>query len=253
MQEIPKLVKDLGIARLTNAVYVGTMKFTLDQVQALLDGEHKDDVPEKLRRQWQDFAAAYEEVDDAYALTLRSAITDEIAALDGEGDQLVLAVKGIAEAAMRMDFDPERQQAATYFDEHWRKYKINPQENMLSEWSKVQQACQEATTDGQMEQAAKTISIHAAILRLASIAETIREKITERAATLPEFQQMKKARATMDPEYKLLILMLNAFAIATDRPGIYEDLIATLNNNIDYVKLHAVNKGSRPAENTSEA
>ena len=32
MQKIPTLVQDLGVARLTNSVYVGTMKFTVEQV-----------------------------------------------------------------------------------------------------------------------------------------------------------------------------------------------------------------------------
>ena len=32
MEQIPVLVDELGVARLQNAVYVGLMKFTLDQM-----------------------------------------------------------------------------------------------------------------------------------------------------------------------------------------------------------------------------
>lgn len=61
MQKIPTLVQDLGIARLTNAVYVGTMKFTAEQAQAFLDDFLPDYEPVSLlRAQLADMKTAYD-------------------------------------------------------------------------------------------------------------------------------------------------------------------------------------------------
>lgn len=251
MQQIPQLVQELGVARLTNSVYVGTMKFTVDEVKKFINSEYfttERPVPELLKNQFIDFQSAYMVVDDAYALTQRSAITDEIAALDKEGDQLVYAVKGVVEAAQRMTFDAERVQRANYYAEFLKKYRIDPTENMISEWSKVQQACQEAERNYQLELAEKELGITAAMDRLKVIADTIRQKITERSSQLPEAQQMKNARTAMDPEYRALILILNSFAVTAADQYVYEEIIKTLNQNINYVRIHAMSKSSAGGE-----
>lgn len=245
MQQLPTLVQDLGVARLTNAVYVGTMKFTVDEVRKFINGDtfsEDNPVPELLKNQFQDTAVAYTAVDRAYAVTLRSAISDDIAALDREGDQLIYAVKGMVEAAMRMAFDEERVTQAQLYNEFLKKYKIDPAENMISEWSKVQQACDEAKRTAKLIQAGKALGLTATMERLAVIADTIREKISKRAAQLPELQLMKNARAAMDPEYRALILVLNSFAVTASQPIFYRDILRTLNDNINYIRIHAMSK-----------
>ena len=250
MQQIPTLIQDLALTRLTNAVYVGTMKFTYDEVKKFKDSRFttENPAPAKLTAQLTDFRYAYERVNDAYALTLRSAITDQIAALDTEGDQLIYAVKGIVEAAQRMTFDTEKVQRANYYAEFLKKYKIDPTENMISEWSKVQQACEEAETNYQLELAEAKLGITEAMDRLKVIANSIREKITQRSSELPEAQQMKNARAAMDPEYKALTLIINSLAVCANSIYDYEDIIKTLNKNITYVKTHAISKAGSGEE-----
>ena len=250
MQQIPTLIQDLALTRLTNAVYVGTMKFTYDEVKKFKDSRFttENPAPAKLTAQLTDFRYAYERVNDAYALTLRSAITDQIAALDTEGDQLIYAVKGIVEAAQRMTFDTEKVQRANYYAEFLKKYKIDPTENMISEWSKVQQACEEADMNAQVDVAATKLGIKPAIVRLGVIADTIRAKITQRSSELPEAQQMKNARAAMDPEYKALVLIINSLAVCADSNYPYGEIIKTLNQNITYVKTHAISKAGSGEE-----
>lgn len=247
MQQIQNLVKELGVARLTNSVYVGTMKFTVDEVSKFVNGPSfttDEPAPELLRKQLQDTMTAYDTLNEAYAVTLRSAISDEIAELDGEGDQLIYAVKGIVEAALRMAFDETKVQKAQIYNEFLKKYKIDPQENLISEWAKVQQACEEARQSAKLTKAEEVLGITTAMDRLEAIADTIRRKISERAAQLPDLQQMKTARATMDPEYRTLILILNSFAITAPAPEIYAGIIRTLNDNINYVRIHAMTKPS---------
>ena len=250
MQQIPTLIQDLALTRLTNAVYVGTMKFTYDEVKKFKDSQFttENPAPAKLTAQLADFQSAFQTVNDAYALTLRSAITDQIAALDSEGDQLIYAVKGIVEAAQRMAFDEERVRWANIFAEFLKKYKIDPTENMISEWSKVQQACEEADMNAQVDVAATKLGIKPAIVRLGVIADTIREKITQRSSELPEAQQMKNARAAMDPEYKALVLIINSLAVCADSNYPYGEIIKTLNQNITYVKTHAISKAGSGEE-----
>lgn len=243
MQKIPTLVQDLGIARLTNSVYVGTMKFTVEQVEAFVK-EFPAQTPdvEMLRNQLDDAKAAYKTLNDAYARTLRSAITDEISGLDTEGDQLYMGVKQTDEAALKMAFDAEKVSAAKLYQELLKKYNVDTKENMISEWSKIQQLCEEASSTEALKNAAKTLGIDKAMERLAAIADTIRLRITQRSSELPEAQQMKKARAAMDPEYKTLIQVLNASAVIYGQTGHFDELIRTLNDNINYVKIHAITK-----------
>lgn len=244
MVNIPTLVQDLALTKLTNSVYVGTMKFTIDTVEAFvlsLPSEHPD--VEMVAEQLREAKKAYQTLDAAYKLTLRSALTDEIAALDAEGDQVFLAVKEMVAAALRMTFDAEKMRQAQVYSEFLRKYKVNVQENMISEWSKLQQLCEEAASTEALTQAEAALGLTAAMDRLTAIAAQIRQKITQRSGELPEAEQMKKARAAMDPEYKALIVVINSSAVFTTNPA-YNNVIKTLNGNINYVRIHAMSKSA---------
>ena len=245
MITLPTLVHDLNIARLTNSVYVGTMKFTIENIEAFTNN-FPSEIPdvEMLRAALTSARAAWKALDEAYAKTLRSAITDDITALDAEGDQLYMAVKQTVEGAARMTFDPARVQAAKLYLEMLKKYKVNVQENMIAEWSKIQQLCEEAAASEAIGQAETTLGIATAMDRLTAIATEIRQKITERSGELPEAQQMKKARAQMDPEYRALIQVLNASAIIYGQVSDFSGIIKKLNDNINYVRIHAMAKGT---------
>ena len=242
MVNIPILIPEFGIARLTNSVYVGTMKFTIDTVVAFL-GEFPSEHPDVVlvTEQLAEMRKAYQTLDAAYALTLRSAVTDEIAALDAEGDQVFLAVKEMVAAAMRLTFDTEKLRHAQVYSEFLKKYKVNVQENMISEWSKIQQLCEEAAASQTLTQAEAALGMTAAMDRLTAIATQIRQKITQRSGELPEAEQMKKARAAMDPEYRAMITVINASAVFT-RNTSFDNLIKTLNGNLNYVRIHAMSK-----------
>lgn len=243
MISIPTLVNELNLARLTNSVFVGTMKFTVENVEAFtLEFPSEHPSVEMLRTALTSAKAAYRVLDEAYAKTLRSAITDDITALDAEGDQLYMAVKQTVEGAAKMTFDPARMQAAKLYIEMLKKYKIDTKENMISEWSKIQQLCEEAAASETIGQAEQTLGIATAMDCLTAIVAQIREKITQRSGELPEAQQMKKARTAMDPEYRTLIQVLNASAIIYGQSSDFSGIIKMLNDNINYVKIHAMSK-----------
>lgn len=242
MERIPTQVEEFALNRLTNAVVVGQCKFTADHFDAYFTQQNP--APAKLQRQLASFKAAYQRLDEAYALTLRSATTDIIAALDQEGDQLLYGVKGMYEACERMTFDTTRAAAAKTIREYWKKYKIDPAENMLSEWSKVQQATDEYAQSTPLQQAGALIGISSVMTRLAAIAADIRARILERSLELPEAQAMKNARLAVYPEYRTLILLLNAYIAVDDDTTRYDELVRILNSNIDYTRRHAMARGT---------
>ena len=52
----------------------------------------------------------------------------------------------------------------------------------------------------------------------------------------PTKSQMKAACAQMEPEYRWLIQLLNAYALIDQDEQRYQSLIGALNQNIDYLK-----------------
>jgi len=243
MIQIPEQVKDAPIVRMKNAVLVGTMKFTLDRFDASFDAE-ENPAPPRLAAQLAEFRTSYEALNAAYALTRESLITQDIAALDEEGDQLYLGLKETVEGARRMTYMPARKEAGDRLMVFLKKYRIDVRENMIEEWSKLQQMTEEADGDVLVRQDIATLGLTDLMTRLTAIAAELRQKMTERSAGLPAQKAMKQAREAVYPEYRALILLLNAFAVTDSEPDRYAALISQLNNNIDYVKIHAMTKGT---------
>ena len=243
MIQIPEQVKDAPIVRMKNAVLVGTMKFTLDRFDASFDAE-ENPAPPRLAAQLAEFRASYDALNTAYALTRESLITQDIAALDEEGDQLYLGLKETVEGARRMTYMPARKEAGDRLMVFLKKYRIDVRENMIEEWSKLQQMTEEADGDVLVRQDIATLGLTDLMTRLTAIAAELRQKMTERSAGLPAQKAMKQAREAVYPEYRALILLLNAFAVTDSEPDRYAALIFQLNNNIDYVKIHAMTKGT---------
>ena len=240
MIQIPELVQDAPLSRMTNAVYVGLMKFTIDQFYLIFP--EGSTPPARLGAQLGEAMAAYRRLNDAFALTRESLITQDIYNLDNEGDQLYLGWRETIEGARRMTYLLQRKQAG---DRLWvfnKKYKIDVKENMISEWSKIQQMCEEGNASDTISADIATLGLTDMWARLTAIADELREKLTERSMELPSLKVMKQARAEMDPEYKTLIDVLNAYAMTDSDVHRYETLITTLNRNIDYVKIHAITK-----------
>lgn len=243
MIQIPEQVKDAPLVRMKNAVLVGTMKFTLDRFDASFDAE-ENPAPPRLAAQLAEFRASYDALNTAYALTRESLITQDIAALDEEGDQLYLGLKETVEGARRMTYMPARKEAGDRLMVFLKKYRIDVRENMIEEWSKLEQMTEEADGDVLVRQDIATLGLTDLMTRLTAIAAELRQKMTERSAGLPAQKAMKQAREAVYPEYRALILLLNAFAVTDSEPERYSALISQLNNNIDYVKIHAMTKGT---------
>lgn len=190
--------------------------------------------------QLESFDAAYAVLNRIYASNRESLLTREISDLDTEGDQLYLGITGMVEASLRMTFDPARVQAAERIALAQKKYKVDVRENMISEWSKLQQMTEEIAGDAQLSQDAATLGIAPALTRLAEIADEIPAKISERSAQTADVQAMKQAREAIYPEYRALILLFNSYTAIDSNPNRFAALIKALNDNINYVRIHAM-------------
>ena len=241
MIQLPILVQDAPIVRMTNSVLVGTVKFTLEQFNAFFNASNP--APARLTGQFASFGTSYDRLNAAYALTRTSLLTGDIANLDSEGDQLYLAVKETSEAAQRMTYVVARKQAGDRNMVFLKKYKINTKENFVSEWSKLQQLTEEANASAQITADMATLGLTEVMARLTDIAAQLREFLTQRNAELPSQKAMQLAREAIYPEYRALIDLLNAFAMVDENVNRYATLIQALNRNIDYVRVHAMTNG----------
>ncbi len=242
MVQIPNLVQDLSLRSQTNAVMIDTARFTLEQFNRFFSTANP--APAKLAAQLASYSAAYDRLNSSYAMQMKSLDTAQISSLDSEGDQLFYAVTGTVDAFMRMTFDAEKQRKAEVFSAFIRKFSIDTRENMISEWSKIQQACEEWAGSAALQEAATALGLSGAMARLQTIAATLRQTITQRSEDAPQAQAMKQAREAFYPEYRALILLLNSFAAVDDDPARFSQLVGTLNRNIDYVRIHAMSDSS---------
>jgi len=240
MIELSNQVQDAPMVRMQNAVLVSHCKFTLDQLNNNFNDANP--IPEKMAQQLQNFSKAYDVLNAAYAVQQKSKETADIAALDQEGDQLISALKGMIGAAQRMSFDPERVAAAQSLGDTFAKYHVDATENLISEWSKMQQFVEEVTHDTKLNTHAERLGIDTLLERLAKIADGIRRLMTERSANQPVTGAMKQAREAIYPEYRALIMLLNAYALIDADPHRFDQLISILNANIDYTRRHAVGR-----------
>ena len=241
MVSICNTVQNAPIVRMMNSVLVGTMKFTCDQFDEFFNAENP--APTRLASQFVEFKSAYNHLNAAYALTRESLLTNDIFNMEKEGDQLYLAIKETSIAAQRMAAVPARKQAGDRNMFFLKKYRIDKKENMISEWSKLQQMCEEANASAQITADMATLGLTEALGRLTVISVNLRYLLTQRANELPEQQAMKQAREVIYPEYRALIDLLNAYAMVDENVSRYASLIHTLNRNIDYVRIHAMTNG----------
>ncbi|MBO7069485.1 MAG: hypothetical protein J6W52_12575 [Bacteroidaceae bacterium] len=241
MIQLPNLVQDAPIVRMQNAVLVGTMKFTLDQFDLFFNAGNP--APTRLATQISEFRNSYGRLNAAYALTRESLLTGDISGLDEEGDQLYMGAKDTVEGARRMTYVVTRKQAGDRLWIFMKKYDVNVKENMIAEWSKLQQMTEEANASASLTADLATLGLTEMWARLTEVADQLRNKLTERSAEMPAQQAMKQAREAIYPEYRALIDLLKAYAMVDADTQRFDTLTATLNNNIDYVRIHAMKDG----------
>lgn len=246
-----KTVVSFDSTRLDNSLYVGLMTFTRDQFNTEFDEDNP--APGKIPAQFERFNTAYTELDAAYVETRKSIFTPEIEAADNESDQLVIGIRQVAEGATRMSFDQERQQLATRFYDALKKYKIDTHENYLAENNKILQWIEEVEGSAMLGAAAQTLGLTSAIAQLKTVAQRLRQLITDRAQTMPAKERMRNARTAMTVEYRWLITALNAYAMVDQDEQRFEVLINKLNGNLDYLKNTVLaRKGSSEEEPEDE-
>lgn len=83
---------------------------------------------------------------------------------------------------------------------------------------------------------AQALGLAAAIAQLKTVAQRLRQLITDRAASMPAKERMRNARSAMTVEYRWLITALNVYAMVDANETRYDSLVSALNGNLDYLK-----------------
>lgn len=81
-----------------------------------------------------------------------------------------------------MTYMPARKEAGDRLMVFLKKYRIDVRENMIEEWSKLQQMTEEADGDVLVRQDIATLGLTDLMTRLTAIAAELRQKMTERSA-----------------------------------------------------------------------
>lgn len=95
---------------------------------------------------------------------------------------------------------------------------------------------EEVNGSAMLRMCAETLGLTPAIAQLQTVAQRLRQLITERAATMPAKERMRNARTAMTAEYRWLVTALNAYAMVDQDETRFEALVTKLNGNLDYLK-----------------
>ncbi|MBO7067571.1 MAG: hypothetical protein J6W52_02665 [Bacteroidaceae bacterium] len=153
----------------------------------------------------------------------------------------------MTQAQQAFDFNPTVKDAADRMMQCIDKFEINVAEDYLGENNKMQQYIAEVNSSAQLTTDAQTLGLQPALAQLNEKVTLLRDLLTQRGMAKAPKGQMKAARAAMEPEYRWLIAVLNAYAIVDDNPQRFATLVAALNSNIDYLRVHALKDGGETA------
>lgn len=234
LQDIPQ-VQQAPIARLKLTHFVGLMDFTCEQVRKFFNREGMT-WPAKVQAQWGIFLTAWQRLNSAYQGEKYSLLTPELKGADEACDRIYMGVKKVVDGWLHFDLESETKQRALLLKQSMDKYSIDVSEDYLGENNKLSQWLEDVSRNYQLELAVKALGLTDTIKQLKEKVALVRQILTERSAQKPQKGETQAARTAMEPEYRRLIAILNATALCDEDEWKYNDLINTLNQNIDYLK-----------------
>ena len=153
----------------------------------------------------------------------------------------------------RFDFDPTRQSQALLVWNNMNKYRIDVNENMQSENNKLQQLCEDFDSDAALMAAAEAIGVAQYVSQLKAAVQELRTLLTQRHDARQDYGEMKAARTAMEPEWKLLFALTNAYALVDEDEHKFDALITTMNRELDDLrKVIARKKGGNEEEDEDD-
>lgn len=240
LQDI-KQVQSAPITDLKLTHFVGLMTFTKDQFAQTFTTENP--APAKVAEQLSRYLTAYTVLDNAYRADKYSLDTEKLKNADEACDHIFMGIKKMTQAQQAFEFNLAVKAAADRMMQCIDKFEIDVAEDYLGENNKLQQFLVEISGSAQFTADAQTLGLTDALTQLDEQVTLLRDLLTQRGNAKPSKGAMKAARVNMEPEYRWLIAILNAAALMNSDEHAYETLVNTLNNNIDYLRVHALKDG----------
>lgn len=244
-------IDDFSLRLADNSLFVGLMSFTKTAYATAFSQETP--APTKLASQITVFDGCYDRLNHAYRPVQTANETKLIHDADAKCDKLYMAMRQATEPQTRFDFDPTRQGQALMVWNNMNKYRIDVNENMQSENNKLQQLCEDFETNAELAAAATAIGIADYVTQLKAAVAELRQLLTQRHDNRQDYGEMKAARAAMEPEWKLLCRLTNAYALIDEDEHRFDALITTMNRELDDLrKVIARKKGGSEDEDEEE-
>ena len=243
-KNIPQ-VQSAPISDFKQTHFVGLMTYTKEQFAAFFTTANP--APVKLAAQLTVFNQKYDALDAAYRVNHYSLDTEKLKKADEDCDHTVMGMKKMTAAQQTFDFNPPVKEAADRMMLCIDKFDIDVAEDYLGENNKLQQFVHEIETSEQLTADVQTLGLQPSLTQLKEKVTLMRDLLTQRGLAQAPKGVMKAARAAMEPEYRWLIAALNAYTFVDENPQRFASLISVLNNNIDYLRIHALKNGGETA------
>lgn len=185
--------------------------------------------------------------DNAYKKNLGSDLTGQLEKADTSRDETLSGIRLMSEALLRIG-TPEQKAYAQQVLKKMELYKLSSSDNYEDEGIKVQQLCQDFTTDPALVAAAAACNLTDQFTLLNEQNEECRRLVNarnvERSGT--DNQAMNKARKALDAAFADLAMLLNAYNVITfnGTTGTYDQCISVMNADIAYYKQWVLRIGS---------
>ena len=244
-------IDDFSLRLADNSLFVGLMSYTKTAYATAFSQETP--APTRLAAQITVFDGCYDRLNHAYRPVQTANETKLIHDADAKCDKLYMAMRQATEPQTRFDFDPTRQSQALLVWNNMNKYRIDVNENMQSENNKLQQLCEDFEQNTALSDAAEAIGIADYVTQLKAAVAELRQLLTQRHDNRQDYGEMKAARAAMEPEWKLLCRLTNAYALIDEDEHRFDALITTMNREVDDLrKVIARKKGGSEDEDEEE-
>lgn len=228
------LVQNAPITQMKLTHFVGLMTYTKDCFNHEFDEENP--APAKIVTQLASFTTAYTRLDNAYKTDSYSLLTKDLKEADDACDKIFMSSKKMTQAQQQFDFDQQKKASADRIMQCIDKFKIDTAEDYLGQNNKMQQLLQEINQSALLTADAAALGLTDAFAQLAEKVALVRQLLTQRGLARTPKGEMQAARSAMEPEYRWLISILNAYALVDEDEQRFLSLVNRLNMNIDYLK-----------------
>lgn len=238
-----KLVEEFKISTLINALIVAYTDRFYKRLATWWVDTPEAERPAKLTAQMNAFSMAYEQLDQAYLLSSKSALTERIKEKDQRRDDLLTSLREIITIKLRIG-TAEEKEAALLIKDIDARYAVKQRDRYEEEGLKMAQMCSDLIGSMKNTKALQAIGAKELVQEMQTVNTECRELVTLRNSERSQQDkgQMQAARDRMVEEYRLTVLLLNALALTDADEQRYEPLVRELNEDIRYYRKVVLQK-----------